>query len=83
MRTLALFLLGILMSAATQAAPEGRVLYSAQDTLRMAQVGTPAPRPAAPPRTTRPAAQTFERMTCTQDPSRPLGGTIICTPRRF
>ena len=66
---------------ATVAAAEERPLYSAQETLRRAQVGTFSPRLAPPLRvqgTPRPEAGQFERLECREEPA----GTIICTPRR-
>ena len=72
-----------LLILATVAAAEERPLYSAQDSLRRAQVGTFSPRLAPPVRvqeTARGAARPFERMECRPDPSRPLERTIICTP---
>lgn len=72
-----------LLILATVAAAEDRPLYSAQDSLRRAQVGTFSPRLAPPVRvqeTPRGAARQFERMECRHDPSRPLERTIICTP---
>ena len=72
-----------LLILATVAAAEDRPLYSAQDSLRRAQVGTFSPRLAPPVRvqeTARGAARQFERMECRHDPSRPLERAIICTP---
>lgn len=72
-----------LLILATAAAAEDRPLYSAQDSLRRAQVGTFSPRLAPPVRvqeTPRVAARQFERMECRHDPSRPLERAIICTP---
>lgn len=72
-----------LLILATVAAAEERPLYSAQDSLRRAQVGTFSPRLAHPVRvqeTTRGAARQFERMECRPDPSRPLERAIICSP---
>lgn len=68
---------------ATVAAAEERPLYSAQDSLRRAQVGTFSPRLAPPVRvqeTPRGTARQFERMECRHDPSRPLERAIIFTP---
>lgn len=72
-----------LLILATVAAAEDRPLYSAQDSLRRAQVGTFSPRLAPPARvqeTPRSSARQFERMECRHDPSRPLERAIICTP---
>lgn len=72
-----------LLILATVAAAEDRPLYSAQDSLRRAQVGTFSPRLAPPVRvqeTARGVARQFERMDCRHDPSRPLERAIICTP---
>lgn len=72
-----------LLILATVAAAEDRPLYSAQDSLRRAQVGTFSPRLAPPVRvqeTARGAARQFEGMECRPDPSRPLERAIICTP---
>lgn len=72
-----------LLILATVAAAEDRPLYSAQDSLRRAQVGSFSPRLAHPVRvqeTARGAARQFERMECRPDPSRPLERAIICTP---
>jgi len=72
-----------LLILATVAAAEERPLYSAQDSLRRAQVGTFSPRLAPPVRvqeTPRGAARQFERMECRHDPSRPLERAIICAP---
>lgn len=72
-----------LLILATVAAAEDRPLYSAQDSLRRAQVGTFSPRLAPPVRvqeTPRDGARQFERMACRPDPSRPLERAIVCTP---
>lgn len=72
-----------LLILATVAAAEERPLYSAQDSLRRAQVGTFSPRLAPPVRvqeTARGAARQFERMECRPDPSRPQERAIVCTP---
>lgn len=72
-----------LLILATVAAAEDRPLYSAQDSLWRAQVGTFSPRLAPPVRvqeTPRGGARQFERMECRHDPSRPLERAIICTP---
>lgn len=72
-----------LLILATVAAAEDRPLYSAQDSLRRAQVGTFSPRLAPPVRvqeTPRGGGRQFERMKCRHDPSRPLERAIICTP---
>lgn len=74
-----------LLILATVAAAEDRPLYSAQDSLRRAQVGTFSPRLAHSVRvqeTARGAARQFERMECRPDPSRPLERAIICTPTK-
>lgn len=76
-------LVAVLLPLATQAQAEDRPLYSAQETVRRAQVGTFSPRLAHPVRvqeTARGAARQFERMECRPDPSRPLERAIICTP---
>ena len=72
-----------LLILANVAAAEERPLYSAQDSLRRAQVGTFSPRLAPPVRvqeTARGAARQFERMECRPDPSLPLERAVICTP---
>lgn len=72
-----------LLILATVAAAEERPLYSAQETVRRAQVGTFSPRLAPPVRvqkTPRSGARQFERMECRPDPSRPLERAIVCTP---
>lgn len=80
--------LSILLPLATQAQAEDRPLYSAQDTLRRAQIGSFSPRLAPPVRVTVPAEAgkpdpfRFERLECRHDPSRPLDKTIVCVPRR-
>ena len=83
---LAVLLLGILPILATQAQAEDRPLYSAQETVRRAQIGSFSPRLAPPVRVTVPAEagkpepSRFERMDCRPDPSRPLDRAIVCTP---
>lgn len=80
MRSLVAVLLLIL---ATIAAAEERPLYSAQDSLRLAQVGTFSPRLAPSVRvqeTARRVARQFERMECRPDPGRPPEQVIICPP---
>ena len=80
--------LAVLLPLATQAQAEDRPLYSAQETVRRAQVGSFSPRLAPPVRVIVPAKvgkpdpSRFERLECRQDPSRPLGNTIVCEPRR-
>lgn len=72
-----------LLLLATQAHAEDRPLYSAQETIRRAQVGTFSPRLAPPVRvqeTPRGTARQFERMECRHDPSRPMERAIICAP---
>ena len=72
-----------LLILANVAAAEERPLYSAQDSLRRAQVGTFSPRLAPPVRvqeTARGAARQFERMECRPDPCLPLERAVICTP---
>ena len=71
----------VLPLLATQAHAEDRALYSAQDSLRRAQVGTFSPRLAPPVRiapATKPDPSRYERMDCRTDPSRPLGRAIVC-----
>lgn len=63
--------------------PKGSVVVSAQDSLRLAQVGTFSPRLAPSVRvqeTARRVARQFERMECRPDPGRPPEQVIICTP---
>ena len=78
--------LAVLLPLATQAQAEDRPLYSAQETVRRAQVGSFSPRLAPPVRVTVPAEagkpepSRFERMDCRPDPSRPLDRAIVCTP---
>lgn len=80
--------LAVLLPLATPAHAEDRPLYSAQETVRRAQVGSFSPRLAPPVRVTVPAEagkpdpSRFERLECRHDPSRPLGKTIVCEPRR-
>ena len=80
--------LAVLLPLATQAQAEDRPLYNAQETIRRAQVGSFSPRLAQPVRVTVPAEagkpdpSRFERLECHRDPSRPLGKTIVCEPRR-
>lgn len=76
-----------LLILATVAAAEERPLYSAQDSLRRAQVGSFSPRLAPPvrvapaePLSRRPEPSRFERMDCRPDPSRPLDRAIVCAP---
>lgn len=79
--------LAVLPLLATQAQAEDRPLYSAQETVRRAQVGSFSPRLAPPvrvapaePLSKRPEPSRFERMDCRPDPSRPLERAIVCTP---
>lgn len=87
MRALIL-ILAVLPLLATQAHAEEARPYSAQETIRRAQVGSFSPRLAPPVRVTVPAEagkpdpSRFERLECRRDPSRPLGKTIVCEPRR-
>lgn len=80
--------LAVLLPLATQAQAADRPLYNAQETIRRAQVGSFSPRLAPPVRVIVPAkagkpdTSRFERLECRQDPSRPLGNTIVCEPRR-
>ena len=81
--------LAVLLPLATQAQAEDRPLYSAQETVRRAQVGSFSPRLAPPVRVTVPAEvgakpdlARFERLECWHDPARPLGNRIVCEPRR-
>ena len=69
----------VLLVLATVAAADDRAPYSAQDTLRRAQVGTYAPptRVQEPPPAT---AAPFDRLECREDPSRPLEKAVVCTP---
>lgn len=72
-----------LLILATVVAAEDRPLYSAQESLRRAQIGSFSPRLAPPVRvqeTPRETARQFERLECRQDLSRPLDRIIICTP---
>lgn len=81
----AALLLTVLWATGTQAASEERPLYSAQDSLRRAQVGSFSQRPAPPVRTPSasvPIRDRYERLECREDPSRPLGNTFVCEPRR-
>jgi len=81
----AVLLGSVLWATGTQAAPEERPLYSAQDSLRRAQVGSFSQRPAPPVRTapaSGPIRDRYERLECREDPSRPLGNTFVCEPRR-
>lgn len=75
------FTVAAFLILATVAAAEERPLYSAQETIRRAQVGTFSPRLAPPVRvqeTPRTGAGRFERLECWEEPA----GAIICTPRR-
>ena len=80
--------MAVLLPLATQAQAEDRPLYSAQETVRRAQVGTFSPRLAPPVRVTVPAEvgtpdpSRFERLECRHDLSRPLDKTIVCEPWR-
>jgi hypothetical protein len=81
-------LIAALLLSAGVAAAEEPPRYSAQDTLRRAQIGSFSPRLAPPVRVTVPAEAgkpdpfRFERLECRHDPSRPLDKTIVCEPRR-
>lgn len=74
---------------ATQAHAEEARPYSAQETVRRAQVGTHSPRLAPPVRVTpahtspqseRREPSHYDRMDCRRDPSRPLDRAIVCRP---
>lgn len=89
MRRSAIIALAVLPLLATQAHAEEARPYSAQETIRRAQVGTHSPRLAppvrvAPARTSRPSDRPepsrFDRMDCRPDPSRPLDRAIVCRP---
>lgn len=77
-----LFALAVLLPGITQAAPEPRPLYSAQDTLAKAGVGTSALRPPPLRRPRSAASSSFDRWECYQDPTRPLGRATVCLQRR-
>ena len=87
MKPLLIFALALL-PLATQAAPEDRPLYNAQETVRRAQIGSNSPRLAPPSRVlpaevgAKPDPARFERLECWHDPARPLGNRIVCEPRR-
>lgn len=87
MKPLLIFVLALL-PLATQAAPEDRPLYNAQETVRRAQIGSNSPRLAPPSRVlpaevgAKPDPSRFERLECWHDPARPLGDRIVCEPRR-
>jgi hypothetical protein len=80
--------LAVLLPLATQAQAADLPLYNAQETIRRAQVGSFSPRLAPPVRVIVPAKagkpepSRFERLECRRDPSRTLGNTIVCEPRR-
>lgn len=79
--------LAVLLPLATQAQAEDRPLYSAQETVRRAQVGTHSPRLAPPVRVRVPAGKPDpsrydRRMVCRIDPSKPLGKDLICEIRK-
>lgn len=86
MRALIL-ILAVLPLLATQAHAEEVRPYSAQETVRRAQIGTNSPRLAppvrvapAPARTARPSR--YDRMVCRVDPAKPLRQQIICEKQK-
>jgi len=89
MRRSIIIALAALPILATQAHAEEVRPYSAQETVRRAQVGTSSPRLAPPVRVTpartsrpsdRPEPSRYDRMDCRPDPSRPLDRAIVCRP---
>lgn len=79
--------LAVLLPLATQAQAEDRPLYSAQETVRRAQVGTHSPRLAppvrvapTPVRAARPSR--YDRLVCRVDPAKPLHQQIICEKQK-
>lgn len=84
MRRSAIIALAVLPLLATQAHAGEVRPYSAQETVRRAQVGTSSPHLAPPVRvapTPAPArAGRYDRMDCRPDPSRPLDRAIVCRP---
>lgn len=86
MRALIL-ILSVLPILATQAHAEEARPYSAQETIRRAQVGTHSPRLAATPAATRPAPAAtrptrYDRMVCRVDVAKPLHQQIICEKQK-
>jgi len=86
MRALIL-ILAVLPLLATQAHAEEVRPYSAQETVRRAQVGTHSPRLAPPvrvaPTPTRAARPSrYDRMVCRVDPAKPLHQQIICEKQK-
>ena len=84
------FALAVLLPLATQAQAEEPPRYSAQDTLRRAQVGSFSPAAQPPVRVT-PGAEVrvrrdgpnhYERLVCREDPAQVLAKRIICEPKR-
>jgi hypothetical protein len=79
------FAASALLILATVAAAQERPRYSAQETLRRAQVGTFSPRLAPPVRvqvTPRPGAGQFDRLECREEPNGTPQPAMICTPRK-
>ena len=75
----------LILATATQAEDAPR--YSAQETIRRAQVGTSSPRLAPPVQVRVPAGKPDpsrydRRMVCRIDPSKPLGKDLICETKK-
>lgn len=89
MKRTAPIIAALLLSAGVAAAEEPP-RYSAQDTLRRAQVGSFSPA-AQPPVRVAPGAEVrvrqdgtdrYERLVCREDPAQVLVKRIICEPKR-
>jgi len=89
MKRTAPIIAALLLSAGVAAAEEPP-RYSAQDTLRRAQVGSFSPAaqppvrvaPGAEVRVRRDGTNRYERLVCREDPAQVLAKRIICEPKR-
>lgn len=89
MKRTAPIIAALLLSAGVAAAEEPP-RYSAQDTLRRAQVGSFSPAaqppvrvaPGAEVRVRRDGPNRYERLVCREDPAQVLVKRIICEPKR-
>lgn len=89
MKRTAPIIAALLLSAGVAAAEEPP-RYSAQDTLRRAQVGSFSPAaqppvrvaPGAEVRVRRDGPDRYERLVCREDPAQVLVKRIICEPKR-
>lgn len=89
MKRTAPIIAALLLSAGVAAAEEPP-RYSAQDTLRRAQVGSFSPAaqppvrvaPGAEVRVRRDGTNHYERLVCREDPAQVLVKRIICEPKR-